>query len=157
GGTDILARVLAEKFQAKWNQPFIVDNRGGNAGNIASESVFRSKPDGYTVLIVAQGAIVINKRLYSKLALDPDVFVPITMVTTTPSVLLVNPSLPADNVEQLIAWLRSNPDRLNYASQGVGTAAHLTAELFKSMAGVRMVHVPYRGTGPAVVDLLAGE
>lgn len=157
GGTDILARVLAEKYQTKWGKPFVVENRGGSGGNIGAEAVFRSPSDGHTMLIVAQGALVINKSLYRKLAYDPDELAPITLVATTPSVLLVHPEVPAENVPQLITWLKANPDKLNYASQGVGTAAHLTAELFKTMAGVSMVHIPYRGTGPAVVDLLAGQ
>jgi len=157
GGTDILARLLAEKFSTKWGQPAVVENKGGSGGNIGAESVFRSSPDGHTMLIVAQGALVINKSLYRKLAYDPDNLVPITLVATTPSVLLIHPRVPADTVPQLVTWMKANPDKLNFASQGVGTAAHLTGELFKSMAGVSMVHVPYRGTGPAIVDLLAGE
>ncbi len=157
GGTDILGRLIAERLVAKWGQPAFVENRGGNAGNIGAEAVSKSAPDGYTILLVAQGALVINKNLYKKLSYDPESFVPVSLVAVTPAVLILNPKMPAQNLGELIAYAKINPNKLNYATQGVGTSAHLTAELFNSMAGVRTVHVPYRGTSPMLVDLISGE
>lgn len=157
GGTDIVARLLAEKLQRKWGHAVIVDNRPGAGGNLGAGAVFAAAPDGYTILFTAQGPLVVNKSLYAKLTYDPDAFVPVSLVTVAYSVLLVNPKMSANSVQQLIAFAKANPGRLNYASQGIGTAAHLIAELFKSMAGVRIVHIPYKGTGPALTDLVAGQ
>jgi tripartite-type tricarboxylate transporter receptor subunit TctC len=157
GGTDILGRVIADKFRERWNQPVVVENRGGAAGNIGADAVFRSPPDGYTLLIAAQAPLVINKSLYAKLSYDPDAFVPISMVASTPAVLLVHPAVGANSVQELIALAKANPGKLNYATQGIGNSAHLTAELFNSMAGINTVHVPYKGTAPALLGLLAGE
>jgi tripartite-type tricarboxylate transporter receptor subunit TctC len=157
GGTDILGRLIAEKFRERWNQPVVVENRGGAAGNIGADAVFKSAPDGYTLLIAAQAPLVINKSLYAKLTYDPDAFVPISMVASTPAVLLVHPSVAANSVQELITLAKANPGKLNYATQGIGNSAHLTAELFNSMAGVNTVHVPYKGTAPALLALLAGE
>ena len=157
GGTDTLARLIAEKLQAKWGQSVIVENRGGGGGNIGAEAVSRAAPDGYTVLLVAQGALVINKALNAKLNYDPEALVPVSLVGSTPAVLLVNPKVAADSVQQLIALAKANPGMLNYATQGIGTSAHLTAELFKSMGGISIVHVPYKGTSLAMVDLISGE
>jgi tripartite-type tricarboxylate transporter receptor subunit TctC len=157
GGTDILARLIAEKLQARWGQSVIVENRGGSGGNIGAEAVSRAAPDGYTVLLVAQGALVINKALNARLNYDPEALVPVSLVASTPAVLLVNPKVAADSVQQLIALAKANPGKLNYATQGVGTSAHLTAELFKSMGGISIVHVPYKGTSLAMVDLISGE
>lgn len=157
GGTDIVARLLAEKLQGKWGQAAIVDNRAGAGGNLGAGAVFAAEPDGYTILFTAQGPLVVNKSLYAKLTYDPDAFVPISLVTVAYSVLVVNPKMSANSVQQLITFAKANPGRLNYASQGIGTAAHLIAELFKSMAGVSIVHIPYKGTGPALTDLMAGQ
>lgn len=157
GGTDIVARIIAEKLQAKWGQPVIVENRAGASGNIGAEGVFRSQPDGYTLLLAVPGPLVIHKSLYPKLAYDSDAFVPISVIATIPLVLLVHPKVTAESVQQLIAFAKANPGRLNYASQGVGSPAYLGAELFKLMADVKITEVPYKGTGPALADLLAGH
>ena len=157
GGTDIIGRLIAEKLQARWSQPVIVENRGGSAGNIGSDAVAKSAPDGYTLLVTAQGPLVINKSLYSKLAYDPDTLVPVSMLASTPAVLLVHPKVPANTIQELIAHARANPGKLNYATQGIGTSAHLTSELFNSSADVKIVHVPYVGTARALLDLVAGE
>ena len=157
GGTDIVARLLAEKLQGKWGHAVIVDNRPGAGGNLGAGAVSAAAPDGYTILFTAQGPLVVNKSIYARLTYDPDAFVPVSLVTVAYSVLLVNPKMPANSVQQLIAFAKANPGRLNYASQGIGTAAHLIAELFKSMAGVSIVHIPYKGTGPALTDLVAGQ
>lgn len=158
GSVDAMARLVAEKLRAKWGQPVIVDNRPGAAGNIGSEAVFRAAPDGYTLLFVAPQPLVINKSLYPKLSYDPDAFVPVSLVSSIPHVLIVHPKVPANDVRQLIGYAKANPDRLNYASSGgAGSTSHLAAELFKSMSDVRIVHVPYKGTAPALSDLVGGQ
>jgi tripartite-type tricarboxylate transporter receptor subunit TctC len=158
GGTDIVARILAQKLQDKWGgAPVIVENRAGAGGNLGAEVVFTAAPDGYTLLFTAQGPLVVNQSLYEKLNYDPEKFTPVSLVMVAYSALLANPKVPAESVQQLIAYAKANPDKLNYASQGIGTAAHLTAELFKSMAGVKINHIPYRGSGPALNDLVAGH
>jgi tripartite-type tricarboxylate transporter receptor subunit TctC len=157
GGADIVARIVAEKLQEKWSRPAIVENRAGAGGNIGAEAVFTAAPDGHTLLFTAQGPLVVNQSLYSKLAYDPDAFAPVSLVVVAYSVLLAHPNVAAKDMRELIAFAKANPDRLNYASQGIGTAAHLTAELFKSMAGVKIIHVPYKGSGPALTDLVAGH
>jgi len=157
GGNDILARLLAERAQAKWGQTVIVENRSGAGGNIGTEFVFRAVPDGYTLLFGARVPLVINKSLYGKVNFDPETFTPVGIIASGYSVLLVNPNVPATNLQELIAFARANPGKLNYASQGVGTSGHLSTELMNSMAGLKMTHIPYKGTGPAVVDLLSGQ
>src|SRR5215831_11778423 len=158
GSADLMPRVVAEKLTEKWGQPVIVENRPGAAGNIGAEAVFRSDPDGYTLLSAPPPPLVINRLLYPKLSYDSTQFVPITVIGAIPNVLLVNPKVGANNVQELIRLVRSNPEKLNYASQGSGTTSHLTAELFKSMAGgLKITHVPYKGTAPALTDLLAGQ
>lgn len=155
--TDTLARLVAEKLHAKWGQPVLVENRAGASGNVGAEAVAKSAPDGYTLLFAPTSPFVTTKLLYAKLAHDPDAFVPVSVVAIAPVVLLVNPKLPADNLQQLIAFAKANPDKLNYASSGVGGLPHLGAELFKSMAGIRIVHVSYQGTAPALTALLGGQ
>ena len=155
--TDALARIMAEQFQKKWGQPVIVENRAGAGGNIGAEAAIRANPDGYTLLFSYPAPLVVNKSLYSKLAHDPDTFVPVSLVGTAPLVLAVNPKVAAGTVQQLIAFAKANPKRLNYASQGNGTTGHLAAELFNSMAGVSIVHVPYKSSAPAQADLLGGQ
>ena len=155
--TDALARILAEHFQKKWGQPAIVENRAGAGGNIGAEAAVRAAPDGYTLLFSYPAPLVVNKSLYTKLTYDPDTLVPVSLVGTAPLVLAVNPKVAAGSVQQLIAFAKANPNRLNYASQGKGTTGHLAAELFKSMAGVSIVHVPYKSSAPAQADLLGGQ
>ena len=155
--TDTLARIIAGKLQEKWGQPVIVENRGGAAGNIGAEEAFQSAPDGYTLLFSYPAPLVVNKSLYAKLDYDPDSFVPISLVAVVPLVLAVTPSLTVTNVQQLIAFAKAHPNQLNYASQGYGTSGHLAGELFKSIAGIEIVHVPYKGSMPALTDLLGGQ
>ena len=155
--TDALARIIAEHFQRKWGQPAIVDNRAGAAGNIGAEYAVKANPDGYTLLFSYPAPLVVNKSLYANLSHDPDAFVPVSLVGTAPLVLAVHPKLAANSVQELIALAKANPSRLNYASQGRGTTGHLAAELFNSMAGVNIVHVPYKSSAPAQTDLLSGQ
>jgi tripartite-type tricarboxylate transporter receptor subunit TctC len=157
GGTDRIGRVLAEKMNAKWGQPVLVENRTGAGGNTGAEYFSKTAPDGHTLLFAAQAQYVIVQSLYARLGFDPDAFVPITTVSTSPNVLVVNPAVPAENLQQLIAYAKSNPGKLNYASTGSGSSQHLAAELLKSMAGVDAVHVPYKGTAPALTDVVAGH
>ena len=137
GGTDLVARMVAQKLNEKWGQPVIVENRAGAGGNLGAEAVFTAAPDGYTLLFTAQGPLVVNKSLYGKLNYDPDAFTPVSQVVIAYSALLANPNVPAESLQQLIAYAKANPGKLNYASQGIATAAHLIAELFNSMAGVQ--------------------
>ena len=154
---DTAARLFAEKLREKWGQPVIVENRAGAGHNIGAEAVSRAAPDGYTLLFAPPPSLVINKSLFAKLAFDPDAFVPISVVLSTYNVLVVNPRVAAENVRQLIEFAKANPDRLNYASAGSGTTPHLAAELFKVMAGVKLVHIPYKGTSPAIIELVGGQ
>ena len=158
GGTaDILPRMLAEKLGARLGQAVVIENRAGAAGNIGAEAVFKADPDGYTLLSTPAPPLVMNQSLYAKLPFDAAQFVPVTVIANVPSVLLVHPKIAANTVQEFITFARANPDKLNYASQGSGTTSHLTAEMFKSMAGVRITHVPYKGTAPALTDLLGGQ
>lgn len=155
--TDALARLVAEKLQAKWGQPVIVENRAGAAGNLGAELVARAEPDGYTLMFAPPGPLFLNKHLYSKLAYDPEQFVPISLLVTGPVALVVNSAVPATSLQQLIALAKASPGRLNYASGGSGNTTHLAAELFNSMAGVNTVHVPYQGIAPAITALLGAQ
>jgi len=157
GGSDTLARLLAEKLITKWNQPVIVENRAGAGGNLAAEFVAKSAPDGHTLFLSSPGPVVINKSLYASLPFDPDTFVPVSIIATNYSVLAVHPGVGLDSVASLIAFARANPGKLNYASAGSGTTLHLAGELFKSMAGVQITHVPYKGAAPGFTGLLGGE
>jgi tripartite-type tricarboxylate transporter receptor subunit TctC len=157
GGTDIVARIVAQKLQDRWGPAVIVENRAGAGGNVGAEAVFTAAPDGYTLLFTAQGPLVVNQYLFDKIPYEPEKFTPVSLVVVAYSALMINPKVPAQNIRELIAYAKANPNKLNYASQGIGTAAHLTAELFKSMAGVQINHIPYRGGGPAVNDLVAGH
>ncbi len=155
--TDALARIVGERFQRKWGQPVVVEDRAGAAGNIGAEYAFKANPDGYTLLFSYPAPLVVNKSLYSRLSFDPDQFVPVSLAGSAPLVLAVNMKVPATTVQQLIAFAKANPGKLNYASQGSGTTGHLGAELFNSLVGVRTTHVPYKGSAPAITDLLAGQ
>jgi tripartite-type tricarboxylate transporter receptor subunit TctC len=157
GGVDTLARIVADVLQSRWGKPVVVENRAGAGGNIGAAGVFRAAPDGYTLLFTADGVLVINKMIYPKLDFDPNRFVPVSVVADSGSVLIVNPKVPAQNVQQLIAFAKANPRTLDYASPGYGTGSYLTAEMFKLMAGVDITHVPYKGTSPALVDILSGQ
>jgi len=158
GSADLMPRIVAEKLAQMWGQPVIVDNRPGAAGNIGADAAYRAEPDGYTLLSSPPPPLVINRLLYPKLPYDAAQFVPITVIGAIPNVLLVNSRVEANSVEELIALAKANPGKLNYASQGGGTTSHLTAELFKSMAGgLQMAHIPYKGTAPALTDLVGGQ
>ena len=158
GGLDRVARLIDEKLQAKWGQPIVIENRGGAAGIVGSAFVAHSNPDGYTLLFGGTAQIVINnKDLYPSLPYDPNGWVPVSLVTTAPNVLVVNPKVAANNVQELIALAKAEPGKLNYASQGVGTTQQLSVELIKSMTGTDMVHIPYGGGAPALVALLSGQ
>ena len=157
GGNDLAARIVAENLREKWGQPVVVDNRAGASGRIGALAVATAPPDGYTLLVTAPAALVINKSLYANLSYDADAFVPVSVIVSGPGVLVVHPSVSATSVEQLIALAKANPDKLTYASQGNGTIAHLAGALFESTTGARIVHVPYKGSAPAVADLLGGQ
>ena len=159
GGTsDILARSIGQKLTEEWGQQVITDNRPGAAGNIASEYVAKSKGDGYTLYINTVGTHAINPAIYAKLSFDPlKDFTNITNLVNLPSVLLVHPSVPVRNVKELIALAKRRPGDLQYSSAGSGAQPHLTAEMFKSMAGVDLLHVPYKGAGPQMIALISGE
>ena len=159
GGVDLLARMIGEKLQARWGQPVIPENRTGANGNIGGEFVAKASPDGYTLLIATTGQFVNNKLLYRKLSYDPDALVPVAVTTTVPLNLTVGSKVgtKANNVQELIALMKANPGQLTYGSVGIGSSLHLTGELLQLMAGVKMIHVPYKGTAPAVADLLSGQ
>jgi tripartite-type tricarboxylate transporter receptor subunit TctC len=158
GSVDVMARLLAQKLGENLGQQFIVENRSGGGGNTGSDSVAKAEPDGYTLLFTAPGPLTVNQTLYSKLTFDPAIdFAPIALFATAPIVLIVNPDVPAKNVQELIALARKEPGKINFASAGNGTTNHLSGELFKSMAKVDIVHVPYRGAGPAMNDLIGGH
>jgi len=158
GTTDVLARAAAQKLTESLGQPVVVDNRPGAGGNIGAELVAKSAPDGYTLLMGTVGTHAINPSLYPKMPYDHvRDFAPIILVAGVPNVLVVNPSLPVNSVQELIAYAKANPGKLNFASSGNGTSIHLSAELFKTMAGVQMTHVPYKGSAPALQDLVGGQ
>jgi len=158
GSADLLPRAIQEELQKRWGQPVVVENRPGAAGNIGAEAVFRAEPDGYTLLSAPPPPLVINRLLYPKLAYDSTQFVPATVIGAIPNVLLVHSKVPASTVAEFIALVKNSPGKFNYASQGNGTTSHLTAELFKSMAGgLQIAHIPYKGTAPALTDLLGGQ
>jgi tripartite-type tricarboxylate transporter receptor subunit TctC len=158
GGTDTGARIVAQKLAAKWGQQVIVENKGGAAGSIGADLVAKAKPDGYTILMGNIGTQAINPSLYKKLPYDPDkAFAPISLVAELPLAMMVNPQVPAKTAKEFIAYAKAKPGQLSYSSSGAGGAPHLAAEMFKLAAGSFIVHVPYRGGGPAVQDLIAGH
>jgi tripartite-type tricarboxylate transporter receptor subunit TctC len=157
-GVDIIARVVGQALTEAWKQSFIVENRAGAGGTIGSDIAAKAPPDGYTLLLGNVSTLAIAPNLYRKLPYDPvRDFTPITLITWMNSVLVVHPSVPARSLRELVALAKSKPRGLTYASAGSGTTGHLGAELFKSLAGIDMLHVPYKGSGPALVDLLAGQ
>lgn len=157
GGTDIVARTLTEPLSQVLGQPIIIDNRGGAAGNLGTDLAAKAPADGYTVLFTLSSH-TINPRLYDKLPFDVEKdFVPVSLAAMIPQILVVNPTVPVNNVKELIALARSQPGKLNYASVGTGSPGHIAGELFKLKTGVDMVHVPYKGGGPAVTDTLGGQ
>jgi tripartite-type tricarboxylate transporter receptor subunit TctC len=157
GGVDTVTRIVADKLRQRFNQTVIVENRGGQAGNFGAEAVFAAEPDGYTLMASQPAPLTVNALLYRKLNYDPATFVPVAIMTIIPNVLAVRPDFPARTIEEFLSYARANPGKLNYASQGTGTTSHLTAELFQSPTGTTFVHVPYKGTAPALNDLIAGH
>jgi tripartite-type tricarboxylate transporter receptor subunit TctC len=158
GPSDILSRALAAKLSETRGQPVIVENRPGAGGNLAAEVVARSAPDGNTWLLGNNSILATNAALYSHLPFDPEKdFAPVALVGIQPNMLVVHPSVPARSVAELIAYAKQHPGKLNYASTGAGVASHLSGELFKSMTGIDMVHVPYKGAQPALTDVIAGQ
>jgi tripartite-type tricarboxylate transporter receptor subunit TctC len=157
GGTaDLLSRTTAQKLAASLGQQFIVESRAGAGGNLGAEYVYRAEPDGYTLLATPPHILTVNPLLYT-LNFDPKRFVPVSIIAAYPNVLLATPKFPASTLDELIARAKENPGRINIASQGSGTISHLSAELLKSMASINLTHVPYKGTAPAMTDLLGGQ
>lgn len=158
GASDILIRFLGAKLGEGLGQPMVYDNRPGAGGNIAGEIVAKSPPDGYTLLMGNNAILATNVSLYRKIGFDPlRDFAPVALLATQPNILVVHPSLPVKSVKELIAFARARPGQLNYASSGSGLAAHLAGELFKTMTKTDLVHVPYKGAGPALLDTLTGQ
>ncbi|MGA7772226.1 MAG: tripartite tricarboxylate transporter substrate binding protein [Pseudolabrys sp.] len=159
GGTaDAVPRIVGDWLSRKWGQPVVIENRTGAAGNIGAEAVYRSPPDGYTLLSAPPPPLVINQNLYPKLGYDPTKFEPIIVMAQVPNALIVNPNtIKASSLPELIDYLRQNPGKVTSATQGNGTTSHLTSELFQLMAKVTLRHVPYRGSAPALQGLLAGD
>jgi len=157
GGTDVVARIMSDALAADLRQPIIIDNRGGAAGNVGTDIAAKAPADGYNILFTLSSH-TINPKLYDKLPFDVERdFVPISLAALIPQILVVHPSVPANNVQELIALAKANPGKLNYASVGTGSPGHIAGELFKIKTGVDIVHIPYKGGGPAVVDTIGGQ
>jgi tripartite-type tricarboxylate transporter receptor subunit TctC len=157
GSADSVPRIVADVLSKTWGQPVVIENRAGAAGNIGAEFVFRAQPDGYTLLASPPTTLSINQSLYKKLNYDATAFKLITILGSAPNVLIVNPKLGVSTVKELIDKAKADPGGITYASQGIGATSHLTTALFETMAGVKFNHVPYRGTAPAMNDLLGGH
>ncbi|MGH7290968.1 MAG: Bug family tripartite tricarboxylate transporter substrate binding protein, partial [Myxococcota bacterium] len=158
GSSDLVARVVAQKFSDRYGQQFVVDNRAGAGGILGTEIASRAAPDGYTLLLGNIAPLAISPAMQAKLGFDPlKDFAPVSLLATGPTVLVVNPAVPAKSVKELIALAKAQPGKLNYGTGGNGTPAHLTGELFKQMAGVQLVHIAYKGTGQSVNDVIAGQ
>ncbi len=157
GGVDTVTRIFADKLRQRWGQTIVVENRGGAAGNLGAEAAFMAEPDGYTLMASQPSPITTNKFLYQKLNFDPDALVPVAIMSAIPNVLLVRPDFPAKTAQEFMAYAKANSGKLNYASQGTGTTSHLTTALFEARTGVKLVHVPYKGTAPALNDLVGSQ
>jgi tripartite-type tricarboxylate transporter receptor subunit TctC len=157
GGVDTVTRIVTGTMQGLLNQPMVVENKAGVGGSVAAEYVFTSPPDGYTLLASQPSPITTNPLLYKSLNYDPTQFTPVAIMSHVPNVVLVREDFPAKTVQELIAYALANPGKINYASQGIGTTSHTTAELFQKITHTKLVHVPYKGTAPAINDLLAGN
>ncbi len=158
GGTDVMTRVIAERMQARLGQRVLVDNITGAGGNIGTERVAHAAPDGYTLLLATMSVVSINPALYADLPFDvARDFVPVSVLLDTGQIVVVNPATPYRSLQDLVAAARARPDTISFASAGVGTSTHLYGELFKHLAGVQMTHVPYRGNGPALADVISGQ
>jgi tripartite-type tricarboxylate transporter receptor subunit TctC len=157
GPNDILARIVGQKWNEAWGHPAIIENRGGAGGTIGVEYGSKAPPDGYTIIMGGMSNLAVAVGLYPKLGYDPHELAPITNIAIVPYVLAVNPRVPAKNVAELIAVAKAKKSLLSYGSSGTGAVSHLAAELFKSMSGINLVHVPYKGTVPAITDVIAGQ
>jgi tripartite-type tricarboxylate transporter receptor subunit TctC len=157
GGVDSVTRIFADKLQRRLGQSFVIENQAGAGGNVGASTVFGAAPDGYTLMSSQPAPLTTNVALYKKLSFDPALFEPVVIMSRFPNVLLVRKDFPARTAAEFIAYAKANPGKLNYASQGIGTTSHLTTELFMSLTGTRMVHVPYKGTAPALNDIIAGQ
>ena len=157
GINDILARIVADKLQAKWGQPIIIEQRTGAGGNIGADLAAQAEPDGHTILVAPPGPLAINGSLYKKLTYRPEAFVPITMIGSVPNVTIVKKELPVNSLKELVDYIRANPGKVVYGSQGNGATPHLTANMFMNMTGTDMVHVPYRGEVFVLQDMLGGR
>jgi tripartite-type tricarboxylate transporter receptor subunit TctC len=158
GGTaDSIPRIVAQKLAQKWGQAVVIDNRAGAGGNIGAQSAFRSDPDGYTLLASPPGPLAINPSLYKNLGFDASKFEPVSLLATMPNVLATRPTLPVNTVGDLIALAKREPGKVTYASQGSGTTSHLTANLFQLDTQTKLLHIPYKGTAPALTDLMGGQ
>ena len=157
GATDITARVVAEKLSTKWGQPVVIDNKAGAGGNVGSDLVAKSAPDGYNIVLGVTGSHSINISLYKKMPYHPlNDFEPLTQATIYPNAIVVNPQVPANTLPELIALLKKEPGKFSYGSDGNGTASHLGMEILKSKANVQLTHIPYKGSTPMITDLLGG-
>jgi len=158
GSTDIVARLVASRMSEGLGQQIVVENQGGAGGNLGTGNVAKAAPDGYTILMGTVSTHALNAALYKKLPFDPvKSFAPVSLLVSVPNVLVVHPSVPANTVQELIALIKASPGKFSYASSGNGTPLHLSGELFKSMAGLDLVHIPYKGAGPALIDVVAGQ
>ena len=158
GSTSLVGRVIADKMSQLLGQSIIVDNRGGAGGTVGAKSVAKSEPDGYTLMVGYTGTLAIAPSLYRNVGYDPRKdFVPIGMIGSAPSSLVVHPSFPAKTVAELVAYAKANPGKVNFGSAGIGTVGHITGEYFARATGISIVHIPYKGSGPAVSDLLGGH
>jgi tripartite-type tricarboxylate transporter receptor subunit TctC len=158
GGVDTATRLVGEKLHARFGQPAVIENRPGAGGNIGAEAAFHATPDGYTLLASSPSPIAINGWLYKELNFDPAGFESVAIMSRIPNLLVVRPDLPAKTVQELVAYAKANPGRLNFGSQGIGTASHLTAELCMTLTDLKLIHVPYKGNTPAVLpDIVAGH
>ena len=157
GGTDLLARVVADKLRGLFGQPVTVENRPGAAGNIGADALFRAPPDGYTLMFTQPAPLVVNKALYAKLSYEPEQLTPVALVSRQDIMLAANPGVPAKNLQELIAYAKANPGKLNFGSSGSGSAPHLAAELFSAMAGLKMVHIPYKGAAGSMAATIGGQ
>ena len=152
-----MTRVIAEGLHQKLGQPVVVENRAGASGNIGAEAVFTADPDGYTLLAAQPAPLTVNPLLYKKMNFDPTKFEPVAIMTSIANVLLVRPDFPAKTAKEFIDYVKGSPGKVNYASQGIGTTSHLTAALFERIIGTKLVHVPYKGTAPALNDIIASH
>jgi tripartite-type tricarboxylate transporter receptor subunit TctC len=157
GGVDTVTRVVSDRLQRRLGQPIVIENKGGQSGNLGAEAVFLAEPDGYTLLASQPAPITTNPLLYKSLSFDPARFTPVAVMTTIPNTLTVRADFPAKTVQEFIAYARANPGKVSYASQGNGTTSHLTAVMFEQATGTKLLHVPYRGTAPAINDLMGGH